>query len=215
MAKFSLSLKGNKDKKIKSGLKKKKRVNAFNDEETVEHKRTKIRLTHVEQYKEAKPEKLVIQLPSNPSQSTITGQSENIQRSNLHFGLTKVEESANAATSDSSKKGKSSLNPLSLVIEEIPEETAQEEYEEVPIEEFGAALLRGMGWKEEDEDSTTNDKKKKPILPHQQPRAELVGIGATPVANNTSRNQPFLPIVKVDRKSGEKSTTNVVNKDLP
>lgn len=205
MAKFSLSLKGNKDKKITSGSIKKKRVNAFNDEESVEHKRTKIRLTHVEQYKEAKPEKLVIQLPSNPSQSTTNSvQSENIQRSNLQFGLTKVEESSNTATSDSSKKDRSLLNPRSLVIEEIPEETAQEEYEEVPIEEFGAALLRGMGWKEEEEDSTANDKKKKPILPHQQPRAELVGIGATPVANNTSKNQPFLPIVKVDRKSGEK-----------
>ncbi|KAM3579766.1 DNA primase large subunit Spp2 [Umbelopsis sp. WA50703] len=29
-----------------------------------------------------------------------------------------------------------------------PEETSLEEYEDVPVEQFGAALLRGMGWKE-------------------------------------------------------------------
>lgn len=29
-----------------------------------------------------------------------------------------------------------------------PEETSLDEYEDVPVEQFGAALLRGMGWKE-------------------------------------------------------------------
>lgn len=29
-----------------------------------------------------------------------------------------------------------------------PEESSLEDYEQVPIEQFGLALLRGMGWKE-------------------------------------------------------------------
>jgi hypothetical protein len=33
-------------------------------------------------------------------------------------------------------------------VQSRPEETKLEEYEEVPVEQFGAALLRGMGWKE-------------------------------------------------------------------
>ncbi|KAI9295641.1 hypothetical protein K502DRAFT_348826 [Neoconidiobolus thromboides FSU 785] len=32
--------------------------------------------------------------------------------------------------------------------ENAPEENTLEDYEDVPIEEFGAALLRGMGWKD-------------------------------------------------------------------
>ena len=31
-------------------------------------------------------------------------------------------------------------------LEELPDEATLEDYEKVPVEEFGAALLRGMGW---------------------------------------------------------------------
>lgn len=31
-------------------------------------------------------------------------------------------------------------------LEELPDEASLEDYEKVPVEEFGAALLRGMGW---------------------------------------------------------------------
>lgn len=33
-----------------------------------------------------------------------------------------------------------------------PDECTLEDYERVPIEDFGAAMLRGMGWKEKDID---------------------------------------------------------------
>ncbi|KAI8575185.1 hypothetical protein K450DRAFT_262937 [Umbelopsis ramanniana AG] len=33
-------------------------------------------------------------------------------------------------------------------VQNRPEETSLEEYDQVPVEQFGAALLRGMGWKE-------------------------------------------------------------------
>jgi hypothetical protein len=29
-----------------------------------------------------------------------------------------------------------------------PDETTMEDYENIPVEEFGAALLRGLGWNE-------------------------------------------------------------------
>lgn len=32
--------------------------------------------------------------------------------------------------------------------EKRPDETTMEEYENIPVEEFGAALLRGLGWNE-------------------------------------------------------------------
>uniref|UniRef100_M4B7A9 Spp2/MOS2 G-patch domain-containing protein n=1 Tax=Hyaloperonospora arabidopsidis (strain Emoy2) TaxID=559515 RepID=M4B7A9_HYAAE len=45
-------------------------------------------------------------------------------------------------------------------------------YESVPVEAFGAALLRGMGWKG---DETMDDKKQEAL----QPRHKLLGLGAT------------------------------------
>jgi len=32
-------------------------------------------------------------------------------------------------------------------LDELPDEASLEDYTNVPVEEFGAALLRGMGWK--------------------------------------------------------------------
>lgn len=31
-------------------------------------------------------------------------------------------------------------------LEELPDEASLDDYDNVPVEEFGAALLRGMGW---------------------------------------------------------------------
>ncbi|KAL0567228.1 hypothetical protein ABG067_009558, partial [Albugo candida] len=33
-------------------------------------------------------------------------------------------------------------------VENRPDETTMEDYEKIPVDEFGAALLRGLGWKE-------------------------------------------------------------------
>lgn len=33
-------------------------------------------------------------------------------------------------------------------VENRPDETTMEDYEKIPVEEFGAALLRGLGWSE-------------------------------------------------------------------
>lgn len=61
------------------------------------------------------------------------------------------------------------------------------DYEAMPIEGFGAALLRGMGWKGDEElgnTSTSNNKTKKLAPPPKEVKARpaLLGIGAKPEA---------------------------------
>ncbi|WPH03635.1 Hypothetical protein R9X50_00651800 [Acrodontium crateriforme] len=62
-----------------------------------------------------------------------------------------------------------------------PDMATLEDYARVPVEEFGAALLRGMGWKEGQgvgsERQKKNDKAKMP-----ERRPALLGIGAKPEA---------------------------------
>ena len=50
------------------------------------------------------------------------------------------------------------------------------DYERVPVSQFGAALLRGMGWKEGTAASRKNKGPVEPYLP--QSRPALLGIGA-------------------------------------
>lgn len=49
-------------------------------------------------------------------------------------------------------------------------DAGDDDYTEVGVEEFGAALLRGMGWEGEEEETDT---------PAPAPRAALLGVGAT------------------------------------
>jgi G patch domain and KOW motifs-containing protein len=53
-----------------------------------------------------------------------------------------------------------------------------EEYRRVPIEEFGAALLRGMGWNEHDDSS--NDQQHRRANDDTLPRPHRLGLGAIP-----------------------------------
>lgn len=59
---------------------------------------------------------------------------------------------------------------------ELPESASLEDYERVPVSQFGAALLRGMGWKEGMAASRKNRGPVEPYLP--QSRPALLGIGA-------------------------------------
>ncbi|KAJ3062335.1 hypothetical protein HDU98_001783 [Podochytrium sp. JEL0797] len=56
-----------------------------------------------------------------------------------------------------------------------PEEATLEDFEAVPIEHFGLAMLRGMGYKEELE-----SKDKKDEFAFSKPRPNLLGLGAEP-----------------------------------
>jgi G-patch domain len=59
-------------------------------------------------------------------------------------------------------------------IEAAPDVSTLEDYERIPVEEFGAALLRGMGWKEGD---GKNGKVERPK--EVKRRQNLLGLGAT------------------------------------
>ena len=57
-----------------------------------------------------------------------------------------------------------------------PDSASLEAYTAVPVEEFGAGLLRGMGWKEGDVIGKRKDLVSKPIVKERRPA--LLGIGA-------------------------------------
>lgn len=59
-------------------------------------------------------------------------------------------------------------------IEAAPDVSTLDDYERVPVEEFGAALLRGMGWKEGDAKKGRVDRPK-----DVKRRQNLLGLGAT------------------------------------
>lgn len=82
-------------------------------------------------------------------------------------------------------------------IEELPSEATQEDYERMPVSQFGAALMRGMGWKP-GEPASRNKKRGivEPWLP--LPRPALLGIGAKERevfddGSGGKRSTPFRP----------------------
>lgn len=64
-------------------------------------------------------------------------------------------------------------------LEELPDELDSAEYaRRVPIADFGAAMLRGMGWQGDDHDSQNNNLKNK--KDEVMPRPQRLGLGAVP-----------------------------------
>jgi len=79
--------------------------------------------------------------------------------------------------------------------EELPDPASLEDYARVPVAQFGAALLRGMGW---------DGKEDKPYLPEARPA--LLGIGAEEQANSDKRRvkTPYVPVKQVARSGGSR-----------
>ncbi|KAI1794423.1 DExH-box splicing factor binding site-domain-containing protein [Ganoderma leucocontextum] len=95
-------------------------------------------------------------------------------------------------------------------IVELPDPASLEDYERVPVSQFGAALLRGMGWKEGQAASRKNKGLVEPWLP--QSRPALLGIGAKEkeVFDDGSKGKKgakarperrYVPVIKKDRSS--------------
>ena len=72
----------------------------------------------------------------------------------------------------------SSRDQLQRDLEQLPDEADEEQYEQVPVSQFGAALLRGMGWKEDQEAGSSVTKKPGEVMP----RPHRLGLGAIPKA---------------------------------
>lgn len=98
---------------------------------------------------------------------------------------------------------------------ELPDESTLEDYERVPIDQFGAALLRGMGWKEGTAASRKGTGIVEPYLPEARPA--LLGIGAkeqevyddgsSKKGKGTAKRpeRRYVPVIKQERRRDEGS----------
>lgn len=95
-------------------------------------------------------------------------------------------------------------------VAELPESASLEDYERVPVSQFGAALLRGMGWKEGMAASRKNRGPVEPYLPPSRPA--LLGIGAKERevfddgSKKKGKGKPerrYVPVIKRERAREE------------
>ena len=95
-------------------------------------------------------------------------------------------------------------------IDELPDPATLDDYADMPVSEFGAAMLRGMGW-------TGDGKGKKNVQPWlPQSRPALLGIGAKEkeVFDDGSRKKHFgkpdkkyIPVIKKERPVGSSASS--------
>ena len=71
---------------------------------------------------------------------------------------------------------KSESEKLTKDLNSRPDEPSRDSYNKIPVEEFGAAMLRGMGW-------TGSDKTSSSGVIKYVPRPERLGLGASEVAD--------------------------------
>ncbi|KAJ7594601.1 DExH-box splicing factor binding site-domain-containing protein [Mycena floridula] len=101
----------------------------------------------------------------------------------------------------------SEADALKQDVEDLPESSSLDDYARVPVSQFGAALLRGMGWK----DGTAASRKPgsglvEPYMPASRPA--LLGIGAKEreiLDDGSSKNaskrpeRRYVPVVRQDK----------------
>lgn len=111
-------------------------------------------------------------------------------------------------------------------VKEAPDMATLEDYNRVPVEQFGAAMLRGMGWKDGDGIGLNKGKKQeKSKIPERRPA--LLGIGAKEeaavaqemgawgkAARGKGGKEPVIynPILLRDKKTGEMFTEEEAQK---
>lgn len=117
-------------------------------------------------------------------------------------------------------------------VESRPDSAGLDAYERIPVAQFGAAMLRGMGWKEGTPASKTG--RTGPTEAYVTPaRPALLGIGAKPIdpelvasssSSSTSKNKPpkdrkaeykFTPLVRVERNEAAASSASSSNSRQP
>lgn len=213
---FSLDLK-NKGKKPPKVKKKGVRPNVFGEQANGKTKSI-VKLTHVDEYEEAgvKKNELVIKpvgiLKSQGNKATDYN-THNEEITQTKFGFIHMTKGSNESVSKDSfiKKSYKSDDSQPQWLEELPEITQEEEYDEVPVEEFGDALLRGMGWDGKDGSNSQSSQKdsQKIALPHKVVRSQYAGIGAKVEVSNKKKGnkfaeETFLPVVKINRETGKR-----------
>ncbi|KAJ3044130.1 hypothetical protein HDV00_003234 [Rhizophlyctis rosea] len=81
-------------------------------------------------------------------------------------------------------------------VNQRPEEATLDDYERIPIEEFGSALLRGMGWEKGKAVGKNGRGLVEPII--NKPRPHLLGLGATPAPPEKKEKKYIKPGEKRD-----------------
>ena len=107
----------------------------------------------------------------------------------------------------------SEAEALKQDVEELPDVATLEDYDRVPVSQFGAAMLRGMGWSDGSTASKNGTKHIEPYLP--QARPALLGIGAKEKEilddgsgkkkGNRRPERRYVPVVKKARENVEGS----------
>ncbi|KAJ3187670.1 hypothetical protein HDU85_006062 [Gaertneriomyces sp. JEL0708] len=92
-----------------------------------------------------------------------------------------------------------------------PEVSSMDDYERVPIEDFGAALLRGMGWSE----GKPVGKNPKGLIEPKQPqsRPHLLGLGATPAPVEVKKKKYYKPGEKRPQENTELPVTSTSGRE--
>lgn len=202
---FCLNLNKN-SKNGQKDAKKRKRQNVFGGDEGAGSK-AKINITHVEEFKEKKPKQLVIK--AERLVATLAEARDAKEESEVKFGLINSTDDDQELANEKSVNRERLANLESRWSSNIPETTTEEEYEAVPVEDFGKAMLRGMGWDSDEE--VDSNKQKKIKLPHEEARPLFMGIGAKAdykgrEPSHTS-DDSFLPIVRVNKRSGKRANS--------
>ncbi|TFK23700.1 hypothetical protein FA15DRAFT_620507, partial [Coprinopsis marcescibilis] len=108
----------------------------------------------------------------------------------------------------------SEADALKQDVEELPDVASLDDYERVPVSQFGAAMLRGMGWKE----GTAASRKRKGMVEPYMPTARpaLLGIGAKEQEvyddgskskfKNKRPERKYMPLVKQERSSSDRDS---------
>lgn len=147
----------------------------------------------------------------NPGSQQIT---QEVNSAKLEYGINYLENPNNGQTErKESSEVPPKINLLSQDQESLsfkadvktrPEMSTLEDYERIPVENFGAAMLRGMGWKGDDQEEK-KDGKKKAVIPVAQ-RTLYLGLGAKD-DNEESGLKPidknYVPVRRINRKTGE------------
>lgn len=115
----------------------------------------------------------------------------------------------------------SEADALKQDVDELPESATLDDYDRVPVAQFGAALLRGMGWKE---GQAASRKGKGPVQPYMpESRPALLGIGAKEQEvyddgrpqnrRNTRPERRYVPVVRKDKDGNEVSEKSSRDRD--
>ncbi|KAF8170306.1 DExH-box splicing factor binding site-domain-containing protein [Mycena galopus ATCC 62051] len=106
-------------------------------------------------------------------------------------------------------------------VDELPDAATLDDYNRVPVEQFGLALLRGMGWKEGTAASRKPGKGLvQPYLPEARPA--LLGIGAKEQevfddgSNKKGSKRPerrYVPVIKQDKEGRSSSAPRESRRD--